>query len=110
MAARFWGIVAELTAQGLVVLGDKGYLGEDCIRTPHRGRNKPASQKEANRAHARRPWGTRQCPAQVLGASCVNSAAALGAPGSWPGVIHVLQTREIERWKTLRACGSYREP
>ena len=35
------------------MLGDKGYLGEACIRTPYRGRNKPASQKEANRAHAR---------------------------------------------------------
>jgi DDE superfamily endonuclease len=52
-AARIWGIMAELAASGLVVLGDKGYLGEDRIRTPYRGRNKPASQKEANRAHAR---------------------------------------------------------
>ena len=52
-AARIWGIVRELAASGLVVLGNKGYLGEDCIRTPYRGRNKPASQKEANRAHAR---------------------------------------------------------
>jgi hypothetical protein len=33
--------------------GDKGYLGEEHIRTPYRGRNKPASQKDANRAHAR---------------------------------------------------------
>src|SRR4029077_7431355 len=52
-AARIWGIVQALAACGLVVLGDKGYLGEDCLRTPYRGRNKPASQKEANRAHAR---------------------------------------------------------
>ena len=51
-AARIWGVVRELAASGLVVL-DKGYLGEDDIRTPYRGRNKPASQKEANRAHAR---------------------------------------------------------
>ena len=35
------------------MLGDKGYLGEDGIRTPYRGRDKPASQKDANRAHAR---------------------------------------------------------
>ena len=33
-AARIWGIVRELAASGLVVLGDKGYLGEDDIRTP----------------------------------------------------------------------------
>jgi DDE superfamily endonuclease len=52
-AARIWGIVQALAACGLVVLGDKGYIGEDDIRTPYRGRNKPASQKEANRAHAR---------------------------------------------------------
>jgi DDE superfamily endonuclease len=43
----------ELAASGLVVLGDKGYLGEDDIRTPYRGRNKPAAQEDANRAHAR---------------------------------------------------------
>jgi hypothetical protein len=49
-AARIWGIIRELAASGLVVLGDKGYLGEDDTRTPYRGRNKPASQKEANRA------------------------------------------------------------
>ena len=52
-AARIWGIVRELAASGLVVPGDKGYLSEDDIRTPYRGRNKPASQKDANRAHAR---------------------------------------------------------
>jgi hypothetical protein len=49
-AARIWGIVRKLAASGLVVLGDKGYFGEDCIRTPYRGRNKHASQKDANRA------------------------------------------------------------
>jgi hypothetical protein len=52
-ADRIWGIVRELAASGLVMLDDKGYLGEDCIRTPYRGRNKPAAQKDANRAHAR---------------------------------------------------------
>ena len=41
-------------ASGLVVLADKGYAGADeHIRTPNKGRNKPASQKKANRAHAR---------------------------------------------------------
>jgi DDE superfamily endonuclease len=52
-AARIWGIIGELAASGLVMLGDKGYLGEGDIRTPYRGRNKPASQKDASRAHAR---------------------------------------------------------
>ena len=40
-AARIWGIIRALAACGLVVLADKGYLGEACIRTPYRGRNKP---------------------------------------------------------------------
>jgi hypothetical protein len=31
------GIIAELAARGLITLGDKGYLGEDTIRTA-RGR------------------------------------------------------------------------
>jgi DDE superfamily endonuclease len=67
-AARIWGIIRTLAACGLVVLADKGYLGEACIRTPYRGRNKPASCKDANRAHARlrAPRRTRQRPAQVL--------------------------------------------
>jgi hypothetical protein len=80
-AARIWGIIAELAASRLVVLGDKGYLGEDCIRTPYQGRNKPASQKDANRAHARlRPRANAPTPNSSPGASCASSAAAPGAP------------------------------
>jgi hypothetical protein len=45
-AARIWGIPRELAASGLVVLADKGYTGAgDHIRTPCKGKNKPASQK-----------------------------------------------------------------
>ncbi len=43
-AARIWGIVRELAACGLVVLGDKGYLGEDCIRTPPKRCSPPWSR------------------------------------------------------------------
>ena len=53
-AARIWGIIRQLAAAGLVVLADKGYHGAGPpLITPYRGRNKPASQKEANKAHAR---------------------------------------------------------
>ena len=53
-AARIWGMVRELGACGLVVVADKGYHGVgDPVRTPYRGRGKPASQKDANRAHAK---------------------------------------------------------
>ena len=53
-AARIWGIVRRLAAAGLIVLADKGYTGAGGpVITPYRGRNKPASQKAANRAHAK---------------------------------------------------------
>ena len=82
-AARIWGIVRALAASGLVVLGDKGYIGQDAIRTPHRGRNKPASQKEANRAHARPRPANAPTPSSSPGASRASSAAAPGAAGTW---------------------------
>jgi hypothetical protein len=52
-ATRIWGILRELAASGLAVLADKGYHGAgEHVHTRYRGRNKPASQKTANRAHA----------------------------------------------------------
>jgi hypothetical protein len=52
-AARIWDIVRELAASGLIVLVDKGYAGAgEPIHVPYHGRGKPASQKDANRAHA----------------------------------------------------------
>src|SRR6202008_4696362 len=48
-----WGVLAELEAAGLVTLADKGYLGSSYAKIPYRGKNKPESQKEANRAHAK---------------------------------------------------------
>ena len=56
-AARIWNILAALEQAGLIALGDKGYHGYDETRkhviTPYKGKNKPESQKDANRAHAR---------------------------------------------------------
>ena len=97
-AARIWGIVAELAACGLVVLADKGYTGAgDYVRVPYRGKNKPASQKDANRAHARlRGPANALTPSSSPGGSCASSAAAPGVPGSWPKRSTSLQTREIE--------------
>ena len=49
-----WGIVRELASSRLFTLGDKGYHGAgEHVITPYKGRNKPASQKAANRAHAK---------------------------------------------------------
>jgi hypothetical protein len=53
---------------GLVILADQDYIGAgEQIRTPYRGRNKPASRKDVNRScPAPRPRRTRQRPAQDL--------------------------------------------
>ena len=88
-ATRIWGIIRELAAAGLIVLADKGYIGVgNHVLTPYRGRNKPASQKAANSAHARlRAPGERanaRTPSSRPGASCASSAAAPGAPGTSP--------------------------
>jgi hypothetical protein len=48
-----WGVLAELEAAGLVTLADKGYRGSDHAKIPYIGKNKPESQKAANRAHAK---------------------------------------------------------
>jgi hypothetical protein len=48
-----WGVLAELEAAGLVTLADKGYQGSAYAKIPYKGKNKPESQKQANRAHAR---------------------------------------------------------
>ncbi|MEV8631250.1 transposase family protein, partial [Streptosporangium sp. NPDC051023] len=53
-AARIWGIPRRLKTAGLITLADKGYIGAgEHVRVPYKGRNKPASQKGVNSAHAR---------------------------------------------------------
>jgi DDE superfamily endonuclease/Helix-turn-helix of DDE superfamily endonuclease len=52
-AEWIWGVLAELEAAGLITLADKGYQGTTWAKIPYRGKNKPESQKEANRAHAK---------------------------------------------------------
>ena len=95
-AARIWGIIAELAACGLVVLGDKGYIGEDDIRTPYRGRSKPASQKDANRAHARLRAPGERANAQLKSWRILRKLRCCPwRAGQLAKAIHVLQTREI---------------
>jgi len=95
-AARTWGIIRELAACGLVVLGDKGYMGEDDIRTPYRGRNKPASQKEANRAHARLRAPGERANAQLKSWRILRKLRCCPwRAGQLAKAIHVLQAREI---------------
>ena len=52
-AEWIWGVLDELEAACLVTLADKGYQGAARGKIPYRGKNKPESQKQANRAHAK---------------------------------------------------------
>jgi hypothetical protein len=52
-AEWIWGVLAELEAAGLVVLADKGYQGSTHAQIPYKGKDKPESQKQANKAHAK---------------------------------------------------------
>jgi hypothetical protein len=47
------GVLAELEDAGLVTLADKGYQGSTYAKIPYKGKNKPDSQKQANKAHAK---------------------------------------------------------
>ena len=93
-AARIWGIVRELAASGLVVPGDKGYLGEDDIRTPYRGRDKPASQKDANHAHARLRAPGERASAQLKSWRILRKLRCCPwRAGQLAKTVHVLQAR-----------------
>jgi DDE superfamily endonuclease len=98
-AARIWGIVRELATAGLIVLADKGYTGAgDHIRTPYNGKNKPASQKAANRAHAKLRGPGERANAQLKTWHILRKLRCCPwKAGQLAKAIHVLQTREIER-------------
>ena len=98
-AARIWGIVRELAAAGLIVLADKGYHGAgDPVLTPYRGRNKPASQKDANRAHARLRSPGERANAQLKTWHILRKLRCCQwKAGQLAKAIHVLQAREIAR-------------
>jgi hypothetical protein len=84
-AEWIWGVLAELEAAGLVTLADKGHQGSSYAKIPYRGKNKPASQKEANRAHAKlRAPGERANAQLKTWKFSGSSAAAPGAPASSP--------------------------
>jgi len=98
-AARIWGIVRELAAAGLIVLADKGYHGAgDPVLTPYRGRNKPASQKDANRAHARLRSPGERANAQLKTWHILRKLRCCPwKAGKLAKAMHVLQAREIAR-------------
>ena len=87
----------ELAASGLLMLGDKGYLGGECIRTTYKGRNKSAAQKDANRAHARLRGPGERANAQLKSWRILRKLRCCPwRTGQLAKAIHVLQTRESE--------------
>ena len=96
-AARIWGIVRELEAAGLIVLADKGYIGAgQHVYTPYRGRNKPASQKAANSAHAKLRAPGERANAQLKTWTILRKLRCCPwRAGQIAKAIHVLQAREI---------------
>ncbi|MBO0883360.1 MAG: transposase family protein [Mycobacterium sp.] len=96
-AAWIWQIVRELEACGLIVLADKGYHGVDGLLTPYKGRGKPESQKQANRAHARLRGRGERANAQLKSWKVLRKLRCCpDKAGVLVRAIHVLQERELQ--------------
>jgi hypothetical protein len=98
-AARIWHILAALRDAGLIALGDKGYHGYDQtgqhVITPYKGRNKPQSQKDANRAHARLRGPGERANAQLKHWRLLRKLrCSTHRAGRLAKAIHVLQNYE----------------
>jgi DDE superfamily endonuclease len=88
--------VRQLAAHGLITLADKGYIGaSEHVRVPYRGRNKPARQKAANRAHAQLRSPAERATAQLKTWRILRKLRCCPwRAGQLAKAIHVLQTRE----------------
>ena len=94
-AEWIWGVLAELEKAGLVTLADKGYLGSSYAKIPYRGKNKPESQKEANRAHAKLRAPGERANAQLKTWRILRKLRCCPwRAGQLAKAIHVLQIRE----------------
>ena len=95
-AEWIWGVLAELEAAGLVVLADKGYQGSTYAKIPYRGRNKPESQKQANKAHAQLRAPGERANAQLKSWRILRKLRCCPwRAGQLAKAIHVLQIREV---------------
>jgi hypothetical protein len=94
-AEWIWGVLAELEAAGLIVLADKGYRGSTYAKTPYKGKNKPQSQKDANRAHAKLRAPGERANAQLKTWKILQKLHCCPwKAGKLAKAIHVLQIRE----------------
>lgn len=81
-------------------MGDKGYHGYDQtsrhVITPYKGRNKPESQKDANRAHARLRGPGERANAQLKTWRVLRKLRCCPRRAGRPAkAIHVLQKYEV---------------
>jgi hypothetical protein len=96
-AEWIWGVLAELEAAGLVVLADKGYQGSAYAKIPYKGKNKPASQNQANKAHAKLRSPGERANAQLKTWRILRKLRCCPwRAGQLAKAIHVLQAHEIE--------------
>ena len=97
-AAWIWGIEDELAAANLPALADKGYHGAAHAKVPYRGRGKPESQKQANRAHAKLRAPGERANAQLKAWKILTRLRCCPwRAGQIAKAILVLQTRETKR-------------
>jgi DDE superfamily endonuclease/Helix-turn-helix of DDE superfamily endonuclease len=90
-----WGVPDELEAAGLIVLADKGYQGAAYAKVPYRGKNKPQSQKDANRAHAKLRAPGERANAQLKSWKILRKLRCCPwKAGKIAKAIHVLQMQE----------------
>jgi DDE superfamily endonuclease len=88
-------VLHELEAARLVTLADKGYQGSVYAKIPYRGKNKPESQKEANRAHAKLRSPGERANAQLKTRHIIRKLRCCPRrAGQLAKAIHVLQARE----------------
>jgi hypothetical protein len=94
-AEWIWGVLDELEKAGLVALADKGYQGSTWAKVPYKGKNKPESQKEANKAHAKlRALGERANAQLKVWKILSKLRCCPWRAGTLAKAIHVLQLRE----------------
>jgi DDE superfamily endonuclease/Helix-turn-helix of DDE superfamily endonuclease len=94
-AEWIWGVMAELEAAGLVTLADKGYQGSTHAKVPYKGKGKPESQKDANRAHAKLRGPGERANAQLKTWGILRKLRCCPwRAGKLAKAIHVLQLRE----------------
>ena len=81
----------------VVTLADKGYQGSTYAKIPYKGKNKPESQKQANKAHAKLRSPGKRANAQLKTWKILNKLRCCPwRAGQLAKAIHVLQVREAK--------------